>query len=155
MHLITEQLNHYQLSKFFIFLHRLIESSPPYLKNWRGPRPSLLTGEIGVCRRSFPGQIKQQAGSPKVKRRNRRTPAWQMKLYLGYLHATLPLHLQPWKCMGAREWLFPFSWCMCMSLQFVTKKRYSNALKKCVNKVFDRRKKTDIVTKYCNTTPPL
>ena len=78
MHLITEQLNHYQLSKYFIFLHRLIESHLPYLKK---------TGEIHVRRRSFPGQIKQQAGSPKVKRHNRRTPAWQMKLYLGYLHA--------------------------------------------------------------------
>ena len=87
MHLIIEQLNHYQLSKYFIFLHRLIESSPPYLKNWRGPRPSLLTGEIGVRRRSFPGQM--------VKQRNRRTPAWQMKLYLGYLHAPPPLHLEP------------------------------------------------------------
>ena len=81
MHLIREQLNQLSIVLIFIFLHRLIESSPPYLKNRRGPRRSLLTGEIGVRRRAFPDQMKQQAGSPKVKRRNRRGPAWQMKLY--------------------------------------------------------------------------
>ena len=32
-------------------------------------------------KRGFPGQMKQQAASPKVKQRNRRTPAWRMKLY--------------------------------------------------------------------------
>ena len=46
-------------------------------KNRRGPRRSPLTGDIG----GFPGQIKQQVGSPKVKQRNRHTPAWKMKLY--------------------------------------------------------------------------
>ena len=60
-------------------MHRLIERHPPYFKNRRGPQKE--TGEIGVCRRGFPGQMKQQVGSTKVKRRNRRTPAWQMKLY--------------------------------------------------------------------------
>ena len=66
----------YHLSIFFI-----CECSPPYLKIRRAPRRSLLTGKIGVRRRSFPGHVKQQAGSPKVRRRNRHTPAWQMKLY--------------------------------------------------------------------------
>ena len=37
---------------------------------------------IVVRRRGFPGQMKQQAGSPKVKRNNRHMPALQMKLYL-------------------------------------------------------------------------
>ena len=40
MHLITEQLNHYQLSKYFIFLHRLIESHLPYLKKNRRDPPT-------------------------------------------------------------------------------------------------------------------
>ena len=67
---------------FYLFAstYQLIESSSLYLKKWRGPRRSFLTGEIGVRRRSFPGQMKQQAVSPQVKLRNRRTPVWQMKL---------------------------------------------------------------------------
>ena len=32
-----ESIISYKLSTFFIFLHQLIESSPPYLKNRRGP----------------------------------------------------------------------------------------------------------------------
>ena len=32
MHLIREQLNQLSIVLIFIFLHRLIESSPPYLK---------------------------------------------------------------------------------------------------------------------------
>ena len=32
MHFIIEQLKHNQFLKCFIFLHRLIESSPPYFK---------------------------------------------------------------------------------------------------------------------------
>ena len=66
---------------FFVLMHRLIERHPPYFKNRQGPQKE--TGEIGVCRRGFPGQMKQQAGSPKVKLPNRRTPDWQMKLYPG------------------------------------------------------------------------
>ena len=49
----------YQLSNFFVLLHRLIESHPPYLKNRRDPHRSLLTGEIGVGQRGYPGQKKQ------------------------------------------------------------------------------------------------
>ena len=82
---------------------RIIESHPPYLKNRRGPRRSSLTGEIGVRRRGFPGQMKQQAGLPKVKRRNRRTPAWQMKLYLGISedqYARLPNEIEDWCCVS-------------------------------------------------------
>ena len=45
------------------------------------------------------------------------------------------------KCMGAWDWLHLYSWCMCMWLQLVTKKRYSNALLKCVISGFDRLKK--------------
>ena len=56
MHLIREQLNQLSIVLIFIFLHRLIKSSPPYLKNRRGPRRSLMTAEIGVHQRSFPGQ---------------------------------------------------------------------------------------------------
>ena len=41
MHLIREQLNQLSIVLIFIFLHRLIKSSPPYLKNRRGPRRSL------------------------------------------------------------------------------------------------------------------
>ena len=80
--LITEQLNQLSMVDIFVLLHRLIESHQSYLKNRRGPGWSPLTGEIGVRRRGFPGQMKQKAGSPKVKRRNQRTPAWQMRLYL-------------------------------------------------------------------------
>ena len=43
-------------------MHRLIESHPPYLKNWRGPRRSPLTGEIGVRQRGFPGQRRVNKG---------------------------------------------------------------------------------------------
>ena len=129
MHFITEQLNKLSIVLIFYLFTSTYRKLATIFKNRRGSRRFPLTGEIGIHRWSFPGQINQQAGSPKVKQRNRRTPAWQMKLYMGYLHATLPLHLQPWKCMSAREWLFPFSWCMCMSLQFVTKKRHTNALK--------------------------
>ena len=82
MLLITEQLNQLLIFYIFVVLHQLIESPMSYLRNRRGPRRSPLTGEIGVRRRGFPGQMKQQAGSPQVKQRNRRTPAWQMKLYL-------------------------------------------------------------------------
>ena len=71
-------------STFFVLLHQLIESHLSYLRNRRGPRWSSLTGKIGIPRRGFPGQIKQQAGSPKVKWCNWHTPAWQMKLYRFY-----------------------------------------------------------------------
>ena len=52
-----------------------------YLKNRRAPSWSLLTGEISIRLLGFPGQMKQQARSPKVKWRNWRTPGWQMKFY--------------------------------------------------------------------------
>ena len=46
MNLIREQLNQLSIVLIFIFLHRLIESFPPYLKNRRGPRRSLLTARL-------------------------------------------------------------------------------------------------------------
>lgn len=54
---------------------------PPYLKKQPISRRSLQTGEIGVRRRNFPGQMKRQARLPRVNRRIRRTPIWQMKSY--------------------------------------------------------------------------
>ena len=76
MHFITEQLN--QLSIVCIFY---LSKALRHIKKYRrAPQRSLLTSEIGVSRLSFLGQMKQQAGSPKVRRRNRcTTPAWQMK----------------------------------------------------------------------------
>ena len=74
---IESIINSQQFLSFCIEL----SSHPPYLKNRRGPHRFRLTGEIGQWRRGFPGQMKQQAGSPMVKRRNWRKPAWQMKLY--------------------------------------------------------------------------
>ena len=76
----------YQLSTFFVLLYRLIESHPPYFKNRRDPRRSLLTGEIGVRRRGYPGQIKQQTGSPKVKRPK---PA-----YAGLANKVVPVYVK-------------------------------------------------------------
>ena len=76
-HLITEQLN--QLSIVNIFLSSCIDLS-------KGIRHILKTGEVHKrrpARSAYAGEASQQAGLPKVKRRNRRTPDWQMKLYPG------------------------------------------------------------------------
>ena len=69
----------------YCLYHRFYLKFSAMLKNWRGPRRSLLTGKIGVRQQGFPGHMKQKAGSPKVKRCNQRRPAWQMMVY----HCTL------------------------------------------------------------------
>lgn len=74
-----------QSLSMLIYIFHIITSPnrliPPYLKKRPISRRSLQTGEIGVRRRNFPGQMKRQARLPRVIRRIRRTPVWQMKSY--------------------------------------------------------------------------
>ena len=73
---INSIINCLHFLSFCIDLSKVLRNI--FKKNRRGPRRFLLTGEIGVRRPCFPGQMKQQAGLPKVKQRNRRKPAWRM-----------------------------------------------------------------------------
>lgn len=74
-----------QLSTFFYPLHHITISYPPYFKKTRRfLRRAFISGKIDVRQRILPGQMKQLAGLPRLNRRIRRTPIWQMKSYSCY-----------------------------------------------------------------------